>query len=153
MNWRTFKMKTLLLAALITSASAMAGWEHKSRIDPMTDSDRSYVGIVAAKDAAAVVRCEDGQPHIVFVFDYLGDRYPNVTVRFDKREPKEIDASPSARGSARFIGWTHTSEMLHMMKTSQKVAVRATNYRGASETIVIPLGGFKEQVAKLACVK
>lgn len=147
-------MKKLLLAVSILSAPAFAGWIQQENIDLMNDSDKSY--IMRADEAhigGAFVRCDNGKPEVVFVFDFLGDKYKDINVRFDQGEVKRVSATTSTNGKARFVAESERAEFIKQMKAHNRLIVRAIDFRGTPETLVINLNGFSAAAAKLGCVK
>jgi hypothetical protein len=147
-------MKKLLLATLLISAPAMANWMHVEKIDLMTDKDTSHIGALAlAGDGLVAVRCAANGYEIVMSFDYLGDKYTDVMLRFDSDEPFTVAASPSTSGKGRFIVHRDRPIVIEQMKAGKRMVARARSYRGNYETFAIDLTGFSDAVGKLGCVK
>lgn len=148
-------MKELILAAALLSAPVMADWEHRNNVDLMSDSDKSIVFAPASSgDGAAVVRCDGtGSYDVIFMFDYLGDKYESVALRFDQGEPATFSATASTNGKARFLTNTVKADAVAKMAASSRLVVRGIDFRGTPETFVVDLKGFTEQAKKLSCMK
>jgi hypothetical protein len=147
-------MKKLLLATLLISTPAMAQWHHTERVDLMTDNDTSFIlSLSTVGDGAVAVRCAPKSYDIVFSFDYLGDKYTDVTLRFDTDEPFTVPASASTNGKARFVAPSQKANVIAQMKAGTRMIIRGTDFRGTPETFAIDLTGFSDAVGKLGCVK
>jgi hypothetical protein len=147
-------MKKLIFALAMASAPARGNWMHVEQIDLMTDKDTSHIGSLASSGEGLVaVRCAESGYEIVMSFDYLGDKYTDVTLRFDSNDPFTVAANPSTSGKGRFIVHRDRPMVIEQMKAGKRMVARARSYRGNYETFAIDLTGFSDAVAKLGCVK
>ena len=148
-------MKKLILAAALISGSAMASWEHTSRVDLMTDQDTSFIGSAASQGSGLfAVRCDNKDFDIIVSFrEYMGDKYETLAVRFGDNEAFNISASASTNGQAFFVSSPEKADFIAQMKASKRLVVRGTDFRGTPKTFAMDLTGFTAAANKLACLK
>lgn len=146
-------LSTLLLAASSSSFASTSEWREYQGNDPFTDE--SYIRLTLSgrflgvlDDHKMVATCKNNKTEIYVNFnDYLDNDAVKVTYRFDDNKAKtniwDISTGGTAVFSQKPIGF-----IKEMMK-SEKLIIRARNWRGVDKIAYFNVKGLSEKIGNL----
>ena len=152
-NQQEKTMNKLITGALLALTTMSAGAaEYYSRVDGMTDEDKSYVYISedsCSRRCASIVLRTGGDVYIN-TRRYIGDyKYP-IEVRFDKGDVTELNYNSDTKGTSLFLHSSDIKNFVGSIKKSNKLLIRTYNYKGTSEIKVFDLSGASLALSKIA---
>lgn len=142
---------TLLVATSITASSA----EYHSRVDGMTDEDKSFVYIVedsCSRRCASIILRTGGDVYIN-AGRYIGEYKRPIDVRFDKGEVTKLTYDSGTKGTSLFLHKSDIPKFIRNIKKSSKLLVRTYDYNGTSEIKTFSLHGANIQLNKITDFK
>lgn len=140
---------------LASPLSAQGAWKFDAGTDPMDDSNRNSVFIIANEGKGLVgVRCMSDGMNVQLNLDkyFVGDEGTiKVAIRFDSGKVIDgMDWVQSTDRTAAFLPMEGVKDFVTLLKASSKLAVRATDPSdGEQLTFTFNLYGFSAVYPKL----
>jgi hypothetical protein len=144
----------LLVLSLTFTAIAHAGvWEYVHNLDPITDANRSLVGIVdEGSDTILAVRCMDDGLNVQITGEtYIGTGGVAGVWRVDSGNAVPLVLINSIDGKSVYFPMEDVPEVVSKMRKGNTLAVRVYVDGGGHITSVYTLIGFDRQYRKLQC--